>query len=260
MTRTRRYGAAVIAAGLIFGVVGCSDSGESGSSDGSGPASQAAPALTKANFASELTTAQADASSAHIEATIAAAGQTGTMSGDVDGLGDVDKSALDMSLDLGGQQLQMVKVDQVLYVKGVGLNSDPAKPWVKLDVSDQHNPFSRVLDTVNPANFIAYFKGVTRFQDKGPATVNGEESHHYTVTVNAAKMLAANPAFKGQDVASLGLPDQITSDVFVNADNLPVKISVAMGSVASFKANFSHYGDAVDISAPPADQVSDFSL
>ena len=250
----------MIAAGLVFGLVGCSDSGSSESSDGSDAPSQAAPALTKANFASELTTAQADAGSAHIEATIAAAGQTGTMSGDVDGLGDAGKLALDMSLDLGGKQLQMVQVDKALYVKGVGLNSDPAKPWVKLDISDEHNPFSRVLDTVNPANFTAYFKEVTRFQDKGTATVNGEESHHYTVTVNAAKMLAANPAFKGQDVASLGLPDQITSDVYVNDDNLPVQISVAMGSVATFKANFSHYGDPVEIKAPPADQVSEFSL
>lgn len=249
----------MIAASLLF-LVGCSDSQSSDEEDGSTPAAQAAPALTSQNLVAELTAAQADAGSAHIEATIEAAGQNGTMSGDVDRLGDLDEVALDMALDLGGQELQLILVDKALYVEGVGLASDPAKPWLKLDVSDPDNPFSRILDAANPGNFTAYLEGVTRVKDLGTDTVDGVQAQHYAVTVDTAKMIAANPAFEGQDVSSLGLPAAVTSDLYVDSDNLPVELSVAMGGVANFEAHFSDYGEPVDIAAPPADQVSDFGM
>lgn len=250
----------MIAAGLMFGLVGCSDSGGSDSTGASNAPAQAAPALTAKNFASELTAAQADAGSAHIEATIKAAGQTGTIAGDVDNLGDLENVAMDISLDMAGQQLQMVLAQKELYIQGVGLATDPAKPWVKLDISDPNNPFSQILDASNPANFTAYLEGVTRFDDKGTETVDGVETRHYIVTVDTAKMLAANPAFKGQDVSSLGLPDEVTSEVYVDSANLPIEIVISMGSIANVEAHFSKYGDPVDVKAPPANQVSEFSL
>jgi hypothetical protein len=249
----------MIAGSLLF-LVGCSDSQSSGDEDGSTPAAETAPALTSRNLASELAAAQADVGSAHVEATLEAAGQNGTMSGDVDGLGNLDEGAIDMALELGGQKIQLILVDGVLYVEGLGLNSSPAKPWLKLDVSNPNNPLSQFLALANPANFTAYFEGVTRVKDLGAETVDGVQAQHYAVTVDTAKMIAANPAFKGQDVSSLGLPTALTSDVYVDSDNLPIEISVAMDGVANFEAHFSSYGEPVDISAPPANQVSDFSL
>ncbi len=47
--------------------------------------------------------------------------------------------------------------------------------------------------------------------------------------------------------------------MYVDSDNLPRKMSVSLGSAASFEANFSKYGEQVDIEAPPAGQVSEFS-
>jgi hypothetical protein len=298
MTSVRRFGVSMIAAGLMFGLVACSGSEEVATDDPStvettspdtatdtpatdtpttstGPAATdtpvtdasptetadpAVPVLSEKNFASELTAAQTAAGSAHIEATIGASGQTGKMVADVDGLGNGDNLAMDLSLDIAGQQLKMVLVDKAFYIQGAGISSDPAKPWVKIDISDPNNPFAQLFDASNPANFTAYLEGVTGFQDKGIETVDGVEARHYSVTVDTAKMLAANPAFKGQDVSSLGLPDEVTSEVYVNGDNLPVEISVAMGSAGSFEAHFSKYGEPVDVKAPPASQVSEFSL
>jgi hypothetical protein len=73
-------------------------------------------------------------------------------------------------------------------------------------------------------------------------------------------MLARNPALRGQSISSLGLPNAMTSEVYVDSADRPVKLSVGLGSVASIEAHFSKYGQPVQISAPPADQVSEFSL
>lgn len=218
------------------------------------------PVLSEKNFASELTAAQADVGSAHIEATIGASGQTGKMVADVDGLGNADNLAMDLALDIAGQELKMVLVDKALYIQGANISSDPAKPWVKIDISEPNNPLAQLFDATNPANFTAFLEGVTRFEDKGIETVDGVEARHYSVTVDTAKMLAANPAFEGQNVEGLGLPDEVTSEVYVDSDNLPVLISLTMGSAGSFEAHFSKYGEPVDIQAPPANKVSEFSL
>jgi hypothetical protein len=258
MTLVRRLSVSLFAVGLLLGLVGCNSNGDSSASD---LASRQGPApLTKDNLASTLTQAQGKAGTAHIVASITAAGQSGSITADVKGLGDPSSLALDMSAKLAGTQMQIVVVDKVLYVKAAAFSPDPSKPWLKVGLGDAGNPLSKVFDSANPANFTAYLKGITKFQDKGLQTVDGEQTRHYAVTVDTAKMLAGNPAFKGQDMSSLGLPGQLTGDVFVNADNLPVKMSVTMGNVASFEAHFSKYGEPVDIKAPPADQVSTFSL
>ncbi len=293
MMNLRRFGVSMITTGLMVGLVGCGGSEEVAEGDltsdtttadtpstdttSDTPATETTattdpattepttsepdfPVLSEKNFTSELTAAQADVGSAHIEATIGASGQTGKMVADVDGLGNADNLAMDLALDIAGQELKMVLVDKALYIQGAGISSDPAKPWVKIDISDPNNPLAQLFDASNPANFTAYLEGVTRFEDKGIETVDGVEARHYSVTVDTAKMLAANPAFEGQNVESLGLPDEVTSEVYVDSDNLPVLISLTMGSAGSFEAHFSKYGEPVDIQAPPANKVSEFSL
>jgi hypothetical protein len=258
MTLVRRLSAMLLAVGLMFGLVACNDNGGSsatGLADQQGPA-----ALTKDNLASSIVAAQAKAGTAHIEATITAAGQPGSISADVKGLGDLNTVAMDMSAKLAGTSMRLLVVDNVLYVKSAALNSDPSKPWLKVSLGDTSNPLSKIFDSANPANFTAYLRGITKFRDEGLQTVDGVQTRHYSVTVDTAKMLAGNPVLKGQDMSSLGLPGQLTSDVYVNSDNLPVKMSVTMGSAASLEAHFSKYGEPVDIQAPPADQVSKFSL
>ena len=269
----------MIAAGLALSLVGCSDS-QDVATDGETSAEQTAteptvseptttepatseptaPALSQENFATKLAAAQAEAGSAHFEATIEVTGQSGTMTGNVDNVGELENVAMDMTMDIAGQQLDLVLLDKALYIQGAGISSDPRKPWIKVDVSDPNNPFSQLFEASNPSNFTAYLEGVTRFEDQGPETVDGVETRHYSVTVDTAKMLKANPAFKGQDVSSLGLPDEVTSEVYVDSRNLPIKIAVAMGSAGSFEATFSKYGEPVDIEAPPAKKVTEFSL
>jgi hypothetical protein len=150
-------------------------------------------------------------------------------------------------------------LDKVLYVKGAPLSAVPGKPWLKVNAGAT-NPLSKVFNSINPANYLAYLNGITTYRNRGLETVNGVRTRHYTVTVDTAKMLAGNPALSGQSLSSLGLPKALTSDVYVDSANRPVKLSVGLGSVASIEAHFSKYGQPVQISAPPANQVSEFSL
>lgn len=260
MPDLRRSRTAILVVGLLLGLVACSST-NGGNSGASGAARQHGPTvLSKDSFASALARAQAKAETAHVQATISATGQAGRVSADVKGLGDLSNAAMHLSLDLAGQHLQLVAVDRLLYIKGAPLGGQPGKPWLKVDVGQAGNPFARVFNTVNPATYTAYLKGITTFTDKGVQTVDGVQTRHYTVTVDTAKMLADNPAFHGQTLSDLRLPHALTSEVYVNADNLPIKMSIGLGSLASFDAHFSKYGETVNVTPPPADQVSKFSL
>ncbi len=252
----RRWAAALVAAGMTLSLSACASTDEN-QTDGSGD--NAAASLTQANFSQILTAAQAEVQSAHMDATVDMGGQSGSISGDFTGFADIDSLSMDMQVDVAGQQIEMRLVDKVLYVNAAAISGNKGKPWVKIDLNDPGNPLSRIMDTANPKNFTVYLQAVKTLDDRGMETVDGVEAHHYTVTIDTAKAMAANPALKGQDTSKLGLPGQITTDVWLNGDNLPVKMSVPLGDAGSFEAHFSKYDEQVSVVAPPANQISDLT-
>ncbi len=261
MTQKRRYGAAFAAVALLLGLVGCNAKSMSSSNAAAG--GQSPVPLSENQFAASLTSAQAQARSAHVDATINAAGQSARLSADVSGLSSMRDVAMRMSLHSSQQNVQLVLLNQSVYIKGLGFGTSPGKPWLKVDLSSHNNPMSQLLTSANPAKYIAYLKGITTFRDKGVKTVDGVQTRHYTITVDTAKMLTHNPAFDKQTMsgmAGIGLPKQLTSQVYVDAQDRPVLMSIRMGSIVSIQAHFSKYGQPVQISAPPAGQVNSFSL
>ncbi|MBA2698992.1 MAG: LppX_LprAFG lipoprotein [Nocardioidaceae bacterium] len=266
--KMRRFAVSVLAAAaVIAGTAGCSDSSsdsDAGSGSGSGGASSSptpeAPAtLTKDNFAQEVTAAQAEANSAHVDATVAVQGQEFTIVGDMTGFGTPDHLQMQITAEIGGQGLEMRAIDKVIFIKSPQLAQN-GKEWVKIDGSDPNNPLSQIFDSANPGNFTAYLEGVTALEDNGAETVDGVETRHYTLTVDTADMLQSNPMFKGQDVSSLGLPKKLTSEVNLDSENRPVRIQTNLGTSGSFEANFSDYGKEVSVEAPDPSTVGEFSL
>jgi hypothetical protein len=254
--------AALLAVAVLATTAACNDS-SSGDGAGATTATQredAAATLTKDNFADEIRAAQAAARTAHVEATVESQGQSLRLAGDVDGLDTPQTPAFDFTADAGSQKLQMIVVDQVLYVTGEGLTGSGGKKWVKIDLKDSTNPLGQIFEAANPGNFAAYLEGVTTFEDKGSDTVDGVQTHHYDVTVDTATMLKSNPVFKGRDVSQLGLPEAITSEVYVDADNRPIEIKVDLAAAGAFEAHVSDYGKQVDVTAPPSDQVGTLDL
>ncbi|MEP6665898.1 MAG: LppX_LprAFG lipoprotein [Nocardioidaceae bacterium] len=255
--KMRRIAVSALAAGLLVSLTACNSDDQT---DGSASDASHAAALTKQSFAQSVMAAQADAKSAHVEATVEAQGQKLKLSGDIAGLDHPSSTSMDLAADFGGQHLQLLALDKVLYVRGDGLSGSKGKPWLKIDLSDPNNPMSQIFDAANPGNFAAYLNGITAFDAKGKQTVDGVQAQHYSVTVDTAKMMAANPVFKGQDAATFGLPDQVTSQVYVDGDNRPVAMNVDLGSTGAFEVHFSDYGKSVSVQAPPASEVGDFSL
>ncbi len=248
--------------GLLATVAACGSAGDTtGSSDpAAGLGRSAVAVLTKDNLASEIRAALASAGSAHVEVIVESQGQSLQLAGDDAHLDNQGAPAIAFTADAGGQQFKMRVVDQVLYVSGGPLTGAQGKKWMKIDLSDPTNPLGQIFQAANPGNFAAYLEGATRFADKGQETIDGVRSTHYTVTVDTRAMLKSNPVFKGQDATTLGLPDTLTSEVYVDSANRPVEIKVDLASVGAFEAHFSDYGKAVSIVAPPKSQVGEFSL
>ncbi len=265
VTGVRRMAAGVLAAGLLVSLSGCG-SDTAATNDNAG-GSNAPMTLSKANFSSAMAAAQGDVQSSHFNATIKAMGQSVSMSGDVSGFGDPANISMQMRVDVAGKQVEMRLVRKVIYVRSAGLLGTGSKPWVKVDLGDAANPFSQMLKNANPADFGAYLKAVKSLKDKGLETVDGVSTHHYTLTVDTAKAMAAGHAMQGggmskmqgQGMSQLGVPAQIAVDAWLNGDNLPVKMTVDLGKTASIEAHFSKYGKPVSVQAPPAKQVGTFS-
>jgi len=262
-TLLRRRAAGAVTAALILAVSACgggSDGSDSAGSDGGTPVNDKTAnlaVLTKSDFSDVVTQAQQQAKSGHIEATLDAAGQTGKISADVAGLGDPANLTMAMTVGFGGRSLDLRLVDKVLYLKGV--NSNPAKPWVQIDLSDRDNPLTTLFDQANPESFTAYLRSVQDLQDKGVETVDGVQTRHYVITIDTAKAMAASPATKGTDVSKLGLPAKLSPEVWVDTQNRPVRMLVALGNAGSVDVHFSDFGKKVSVSAPPAAKVSEFT-
>lgn len=272
--KMRRFVVSVLAAAAVTaGAAGCSDSNPSSNADtGSGgggtstspteesPTQESLPAtLTKDNFAEEVSAAQAKANSAHVDSTVEVQGQQFNIVGDITGFGTPENVQMQIQADIGGQSLELRAVDKVIFIKSPQL-AQSGKEWVKIDGSDPNNPLAQIFDSANPGNFTAYLQGVTAFEDKGAETIDGVETRHYTLAVDTAKMLQSNPMFKGQDVSSLGLPEELTSEVNLDSENRPVRIQTDLGTSGSFEATFSDYGKEVSVEAPDPSTVGEFSL
>jgi hypothetical protein len=251
--RMRRLAVSLLATGLLAGVAGCSDSSTDNGTDNS------TAVLPQESFAEDVIAAQTESGSAHIEATINVSGSSFDMSGDVTALGEPDALKMDVTASAGGEQMRLVLVERVLYVKGEQFAPE-GKEWLKIDLSDPSNPLSQVFDAANPSNFTAYLQGITKFEDVGVETVDGVETRHYTVTVDTAEMLESNPVFRGQDAATLGLPAELTSEVYVDSENRPVQIEADLGDTGTFEVHFSDYGKNVSVKAPDPSTVGEFSL
>jgi hypothetical protein len=250
--RLRRMAAGTIAAGMMVSLSGCGSN--AGSSGGD------AAALTQANFSRTVTSAQQAAKSAHFVASIKAAGHSISMSGDASGFADLASAAMNLNVKASGKTIEMRLVHKVLYLHGAGMPAPAGKSWVKVDLNDANNPLSKILDTAGPRSMLTYLRSVTSLDDKGMQSVDGVQAHHYTVTINPAKALAANPAFKGQDMSKLGMPKTLHTDVWQDSDHRPVKMTVVIGELLSLEVHVSKYGEPVAVHAPPAGQVGTFSL
>lgn len=219
-----------------------------------------------------------------------------TMAMNVGGMGAINatgdmkfdgaQSAEQMTMTLPGMgDMQMIVIGTTTYMKiptdlaglagGTGASS---KPWTKIDLSG-NDALSKSLgstaglaDQTDPTQLIKKIAQAGTITNVTQDTVDGAPATHYSITVDVQKMLttmtgSADDTEK-QALSQLGLKT-MPFDIWVNSDNLPVKITTdmafsgsAMGAGGAgtptqvdVTVNYTNWGEPVNIQAPPADQV-----
>ena len=193
------------------------------------------------------------ATTATLTVQLTAGGQDIEVTGEADYTTDPTSMRLDMSGLGSAGDLTMVLVDDVAYIRLLARSED----YVRVDLDDPANPlggaFTGQLDPGAQAEVVA--GGLRRATYVGEEVVRGESLEHYTAVVDPAAVLDQ------LDLGAAGaaaLPEEITYDLWFDADGLYRQLGVDLGaSAGEVLVRFEDWGTDVDIEAPPADRVSD---
>lgn len=195
-------------------------------------------------FVARLKAGIAKTKYAHIEFTMGGAG------GDMSGSGDVDYTAtppnMQMSMKLGPESVGMLLVDGVMYVQ----SSQAGGKYIKFDLDDPANPLgSGLSEQLDPAGSVeAFTKAVTSVTSSGSEDVDGQSLDRYELTVDTTKLASDGSG------TSAPLPPEVTMVVWLDDEGRMAKTSMGLGAV-TYVATLSDFDKAVELEAPPADQV-----
>lgn len=283
--RSRTLLVAGIGAALIT-LAGCGGGTVTGSAQpagagGGAPAGQSQKISTVADLGA-LVQHKASQNSAHMSMDMNVGGMGSiTASGDMKLAGAQSAVHMTMSIPQVGD-MEIIVLGTTTYLKlpaglaGItGGTADPSKPWTKIDLGSS-NPLSQSLgstaglaDQADPTQLISKIAQAGTITSVSHDTADGVATTHYAITVDVQKMIdtmapgAATSAQK-QALQSLGIKS-MPFDIWVNSDNLPVKISTEIavpsaqtGTSAQVQVtvHYSNWGQSVDITPPPADQIS----
>jgi len=222
--------------------------------------------LNESSFATSVSDATRQVQSVHLEGTFTTQGQRVTVTADTS-FGDRTltglKGAVRVSLP-GMGTLEARLVGGVVYINGaqLGLGALGGKPWVKVDLTDTSNPLgetlAKITDNLGPGQLAETLKGLSTLRTVGAETVDGVATTHYKVSIDTSKLGTT----LGLDPSQLGgaaLPKTVAYDVWLDEGSRPVKLAMAT-SMFGMELHFSKWGEPVHVAAPPASQVSSFSL
>ncbi|MFE0091864.1 hypothetical protein [Streptomyces sp. NPDC058991] len=293
MSTWKRVGVSLTAVAVVAGVAGCQDGdggGKRKAADSPRSAVQSQGEITKVIQAAYKKTS--DAKSAKVRMTMAMpagmeGGGTMEMSG-VQGWGPgvMDVTVKGSMLTAGDpdapSEVRMVMVDQAMYVEMSAKQAAEmdGKRWMKMDFraaaeasGDKalQKQMTGSLENMNqdPAQQLALLLGSPNIKHVGAEKVDGVETQHYKGTLTFQEMLDAN---KSLDVLSAEERKQLVdnvkkagitgydTEVWVNEDDYPAKMVVGMKmpqGTMTMTANYSDYGAAATVQAPPAKDTFD---
>lgn len=257
----------------VFALAGCAQHTISGSAAPQGAAAQAGGVSTTAASVADLGAAvqhnAAEKNSVHVDMNVTVPGAGAlTASGDMRFAGT--KSAVHLTMDLPSVgSMEMVVVDGTFYMKlPAGLSSlmggSDDKPWAKVDlgstdaITQSLGSTADFANQVDPTQMINQIKSAGTITKVTHETLNGQQTTHYAITVDVAKLAGAEKA----SMAGLGV-STLPFDIWVNSDN-PVRIITKVGYAdpvsgssqqVAVTVNYSNWGQPVTVTAPPADQV-----
>lgn len=113
----------------------------------------------------------------------------------------------------------------------------------------------------DPVVFLRTLTDSSGVKDLGKATVHGVATRHYTMKLDATKVLAAMSQ-NGSTTLPAGSVDQvkdIRTDLWLDSGNLPRRMTMAVkaaGVEVTFRFEFTDFGGRIDVAAPPASDVT----
>ncbi len=262
---------AAVAAAAALALTGCGSSTDTATtpsatvSQTSASPTETAKAGDSVDFASvmaESTAAVKDKKSAHMTMSL---GSEGSIDADVDYAST--PQSMKMTMDVGGEQMQMIYLDKVMYMGGETFaQMSGGKKWIKIDpkgtdpMSKQMAPMLAQIETsmANPVESLAALKDVK-------ATVKSSDSSGttYSVTLTKAQLEEMSkspggaPGVSSDDLDAL--PATVTYDLTIGTDKLPQKMVMEV-SGQKMEMAFSKWGEPVSITAPPASEVGTFTM
>ncbi|EWC58185.1 putative lipoprotein precursor [Actinokineospora spheciospongiae] len=204
-----------------------------------------------------------NAKSAHVTMTGSAGGQT------IDGEGDFSfagaDTAMQMTMSTPGGDMTMVFVDKAIYMK-MPTELTPGKPWVKFSAGGD-DPLSQMLgDSLDSMTGADPREALAKMVDAGEVTktekaeLNGEQTTHYSITVDVAKLTAESGYDEEtrKQMQAAGIKE-LPMEVWVNGDDLPVRmitsVPVEGAGEVKMQADYTDWGKGVTIEAPDPSQV-----
>lgn len=154
------------------------------------------------------------------------------------------------------QQLDVRRVGRRVYVGGELVGHQ----WTYLEVDDPRiadpesgfdaGPVPTLLDVDVPGDLAALESAVTAAADEGTEEIDGQETDHYTLTVETQEWfdgLGERSMYRAMD-----LPDTVTMDLYVDDDSLPVRLAYEVPDkpAESAQVGFSEWGTPVEVAVP----------
>ncbi|GAA5134863.1 hypothetical protein GCM10023339_72060 [Alloalcanivorax gelatiniphagus] len=281
---TRRLGSAALVLTMGAGLAACSD--DSGSSDSTSSASDDSAESTDDAGATDEPTEETEGSEAPAEASLAelsvdefypavmeamkeaetfafetisgTAGQTMTMSGQA----RFSDDGVEMKASgTGAQSMEMILLGQAMYMRSPELGT--GDKWLKIDLSDPNSLFGMIGKATDPEVMFKAMEAPKKLELIGSEDVDGVETNHYRITLDPTQYLKAMefPAAMGDM-----LPDELVTEMWVDADNLPRKFAQtlevpAVGggkpTTSTTEGTYSDFGTDVEIEEPPASEVTE---
>lgn len=277
--------AAVLAAVVLMGVTGCSgDDGADGAArpTESASASSGASSTTTTTPAAPVEPGKGGAahapSAAELGKTMLAAGQAAasvklqvvasssasddetTASGSMLLTGG---TAVQLSTGIGTETVKLRLVGEDAFVStGQPIND---KLWIRLDPSGTDRAsqlFSGLVSALRGAvdlrASVASFEHASGFKALGPKTFDGVGTHGYRILLDEDALVAALPEEKRDDLKDQLAGADVRYTVYVDGEGLPrhaESVSTTSAGSSTQIIDYTGWGSAVTIEAPPADQV-----
>ncbi|MPZ79096.1 MAG: hypothetical protein GEV28_01295 [Actinophytocola sp.] len=267
----RKIAAVLSALALAVSLGACGDkAADNGGGNSGGDATEGAMSL--AALAKSVGDQTAEVNTAHMVFSGGAGGMEIKGEGDIE-VGGTDP-ALQMDMETGDGTMSMVLLDGVLYMK-VPQELQSGKPWIKIDSTDKSNPLAQALGSISdqmrknadPRQALDQFKDSGEITSTKEEDLDGKQTTHYSITVDVQKLADSqtDPTLQKamREAIKSGLKD-FPVDLWVDSADLPARMTVEMPTAdptsgkavpVKVQVDYSDWGKAVDIQAPPADQV-----